>query len=226
MSRPSSKPNDAGADSERGFILVAVLWILSALAVLSAVYSVYVSNAAVAAHVTDDGVNAEAAVRAGVELAAYELTAAPESSGSAQPTAAQGSSPPAQPAAGPAQLTAASGFLAPGAGWICLPLGPIEDQGLLHCRGRPYRSQCGAQERCWLVSSRRSEPNQTTPARSPTELSDGERRPTGRGKTLKPRSTNPEATPTRRARPPSRIRSNSRSSPAFPNISSNAFCRS
>jgi len=96
MSRPSSKPNDAGAESERGFILVAVLWILSALAVLSAVYSLYVSNAAVAAHVTDDGVNAEAAVRAGVELAAYELTAAPESSGSAQLTAAPGSSRPAQ----------------------------------------------------------------------------------------------------------------------------------
>jgi len=96
MSRPSSKPNDAGAESERGFILVAVLWILSALAVLSAVYSLYVSNAAVAAHVTDDGVNAEAAVRAGVELAAYELTAAPESSGSAQLTAAPESSRPAQ----------------------------------------------------------------------------------------------------------------------------------
>ena len=96
MSRPSSKPNDAGAESERGFILVAVLWILSALAVLSAVYSLYVSNAAVAAHVTDDGVNAEAAVRAGVELAAYELTAAPESSGSTQLTAAPESSRPAQ----------------------------------------------------------------------------------------------------------------------------------
>ena len=96
MSQPSSKPNDAGEESERGFILVAVLWILSALAVLSAVYSLYVSNAAVAAHVTDDGVNAEAAVRAGVELAAYELTAAPESSGSAQLTAAPGSSRPAQ----------------------------------------------------------------------------------------------------------------------------------
>jgi len=96
MSRPSPKPNDVGAESERGFILVAVLWILSALAVLSAVYSLYVSNAAVAAHVTDDGVNAEAAVRAGVELAAYELTAAPESSGSAQLTAAPESSRPAQ----------------------------------------------------------------------------------------------------------------------------------
>ena len=37
-----------------------------------------------------------------------------------------------------------------------------------------------------MVFSRRSEPNRTTPARSPTGLSDGEKRPTGRGKTLKP----------------------------------------
>ena len=116
MSRPSSKPNDAGKESERGFILVAVLWILSALAVLSAVYSVYVSNAAVAAHVTDDGVNAEAAVRAGVELAAYELTAAPESSGSAQPAAAPQSS-------GPAQLTAAPESSRPAQGGFAFRLG-------------------------------------------------------------------------------------------------------
>ena len=116
MSRPSSKPNDAGEESERGFILVAVLWILSALAVLSAVYSIYVSNAAVAAHVTDDGVNAEAAVRAGVELAAYELTAAPESSGSAQPAAAPQSS-------GSAQLTAASESSRPAQGGFAFRLG-------------------------------------------------------------------------------------------------------
>ena len=116
MSRPSSKPNDAGEQSERGFILVAVLWILSALAVLSAVYSMYVSNAAVAAHVTDDGVNAEAAVRAGVELAAYELTAAPESSGSAQPTAAPGSS-------GRTQLTAAPDSSRPAQGGFAFRLG-------------------------------------------------------------------------------------------------------
>lgn len=116
MSRPSSKPNDAGKESERGFILVAVLWILSALAVLSAVYSIYVSNAAVAAHVTDDGVNAEAAVRAGVELAAYELTAAPESSGSTQPAAAPQSS-------GPAQLTAAPESSRPAQGGFAFRLG-------------------------------------------------------------------------------------------------------
>jgi general secretion pathway protein K len=109
MSRPSSKSGDVG---ERGFILVAVLWILSALAVLSAVYSVYVSDAAVAAHVTDDGVNAEAAVRAGVELAAYELTAAPESKGAAQPAAAPGSSGSTQIAAAPDSSRPAQGGFA------------------------------------------------------------------------------------------------------------------
>src|SRR6516225_9089058 len=113
MGEPSSKPDDVG---EQGFILVAVLWILSALAVLSAVYSVYVSDAAVAAHVTDDGVNAEAAVRAGVELAAYELTAAPESSAPAQPAAATGSS-------GPAQLTAAPDSSRPAQGGFAFRLG-------------------------------------------------------------------------------------------------------
>lgn len=128
MSRPSSKPNDAGAESERGFILVAVLWILSALAVLAAVYSVYVSDAAVAAHVTDDGVNAEAAVRAGVELAAYELTAAPESSSPAQPAAAPQSSGSTQltatpQAAGSAQLAAAPDSSRPAQGGFAFRLG-------------------------------------------------------------------------------------------------------
>jgi general secretion pathway protein K len=123
MTRPSSKPNDAGAQSERGFILVAVLWILSALAVLSAVYSIYVSDAAVAAHVTDDGVNAEAAVRAGVELAAYEVTAASESPAPAQSAAAQGSSAPAQPAAAPPQLAASADSSRPAQGGFAFRLG-------------------------------------------------------------------------------------------------------
>ncbi len=116
MSRPSSRPNEALEQSERGFILVAVLWILSALAVLAAIYSIYVSDAAVAAHVTDDGVNAEAAVRAGVELAAYELTAAAQSSGTAQPTAAPGSS-------GQTQLMAAPDSSRPAQGGFAFRLG-------------------------------------------------------------------------------------------------------
>ncbi|WOJ90166.1 type II secretion system protein GspK [Methylocapsa polymorpha] len=69
-------PRERGAD---GFIIVAVLWILAALATLAGVYSVYVSNTAIAAHVGDDRLRVEALVSAGVELTAYRLVAFEES---------------------------------------------------------------------------------------------------------------------------------------------------
>lgn len=61
-----------------GFILVAVLWILGALAALSSVYAVYIANTAVAVAVNDDEVRTEALTSAALELAAYRLLAAPE----------------------------------------------------------------------------------------------------------------------------------------------------
>ena len=61
-----------------GFILVAALWIVSALAALSAVYAVYVSSTAMAVAVTDDDLRAQALTRAAVELAAGQLLAVPE----------------------------------------------------------------------------------------------------------------------------------------------------
>ena len=60
-----------------GFILVAVLWILGALATLVAVYSIYVSNTALALAVNDDAVRAENLVSASVELASYQLLKVP-----------------------------------------------------------------------------------------------------------------------------------------------------
>ena len=60
-----------------GFILVAVLWILGALATLVAVYSIYVSNTALALAVNDDVIRAESLVSASVELAAYQLLKVP-----------------------------------------------------------------------------------------------------------------------------------------------------
>ena len=66
-----------------GFILVAVLWMVAALATLASVYSVYAVNTAAASHVADDRLQAEAAIRAGVELAVFQALAAPES---ARPT--------------------------------------------------------------------------------------------------------------------------------------------
>ena len=56
-----------------GFIIVAVLWILVALAALASIYSIYINNSALAVSVMDDGLQAEALVSAGLELTAYRL---------------------------------------------------------------------------------------------------------------------------------------------------------
>jgi general secretion pathway protein K len=58
-----------------GFIVVAVLWILGALATLASIYAVYVANTVTALAVNDDRIQSEAVVSAGLELAAYQLTA-------------------------------------------------------------------------------------------------------------------------------------------------------
>ena len=71
-----------GAGSEErvdsGFVLVAVLWILAALATLASIYSVYAVNTADGSHVGDDRVQAEASIRAGVEMAVFQQLAVPE----------------------------------------------------------------------------------------------------------------------------------------------------
>lgn len=58
-----------------GFIIVAVLWILVALATLVSVYSIYVGNSALSLAALDDGVQIEALVRSGIELSVYRLSA-------------------------------------------------------------------------------------------------------------------------------------------------------
>jgi len=63
-------PNSSACD---GFIIVAVLWILVALATLASVYSIYINNSALAVSGMDDGLQAEALVSAGLELTAYRL---------------------------------------------------------------------------------------------------------------------------------------------------------
>jgi general secretion pathway protein K len=57
-----------------GFIIVAVLWILAALATLASVYAIYVNDTAVAFSVHDDRLRSEAIVKAGLELTAYRLS--------------------------------------------------------------------------------------------------------------------------------------------------------
>jgi general secretion pathway protein K len=64
--------------SPDGFIVVAVLWILGALATLVSIYTVYVIDTAVAFGVHDDRLRAEALVSAAVELTAYQLSVTAE----------------------------------------------------------------------------------------------------------------------------------------------------
>ena len=64
--------------AENGFVLIAVLWILAALATLASIYSSYTVNTAGASRVADDRVQAEASIRAGVEMAVFRQLAAPE----------------------------------------------------------------------------------------------------------------------------------------------------
>jgi general secretion pathway protein K len=87
-----------------GFILVAVLWIIAALATLATIFSIYVINTATAFTVHDERLQAEGCARAAIELAVYQLTANPQgtqATQAAQPAQApQAAQPPqAAPAA-------------------------------------------------------------------------------------------------------------------------------
>jgi general secretion pathway protein K len=69
---PHDRPRD------RGFIVVAVLWILAALSALVLIYLTFVTNTAVVVAASTDRILSDALVTAGVELAAYQLTAVGE----------------------------------------------------------------------------------------------------------------------------------------------------
>ena len=66
------------ASSEQGFVLVAVLWLLAALALLVTIFTVHLSASARAVSLNDAALKTEALVSAGVELAAYRLQLADE----------------------------------------------------------------------------------------------------------------------------------------------------
>jgi general secretion pathway protein K len=80
--------------SRDGFVIVAVLWILIALATLASVFSIYLANSAVAVAVKDDAVQNELLVSSSLEFVAYQLlakdkdTAAPTNRGAPTNTAA------------------------------------------------------------------------------------------------------------------------------------------
>lgn len=62
--------------SQRGFVIVAVLWILVALSSLAMIFSVYLSVSARALAASDAGLQTEALVSASAELTAYRLSLA------------------------------------------------------------------------------------------------------------------------------------------------------
>jgi general secretion pathway protein K len=70
--------------SEQGIVIVAVLWLIAALASLAMIFSVYLSNSARALAVNDTALQVEALVSASVELTAYQLRLAGEDSRPAQ----------------------------------------------------------------------------------------------------------------------------------------------
>jgi general secretion pathway protein K len=80
MMAAGSSRSRSGRD---GFIVVAVLWIVAALAALVSIYAIYVSNSAAAVAASSDGLIADPLASAGVELATYRLLGA---QGSARPT--------------------------------------------------------------------------------------------------------------------------------------------
>ena len=57
-------------NSEQGFVLIAVLWLLAALALLVTIFTVHLSASARAVSLNDSALKTEALVSAGVELAA------------------------------------------------------------------------------------------------------------------------------------------------------------
>jgi general secretion pathway protein K len=68
----------SGRRNQRGFIVVAVLWILAALSALVLIYLSYVTNTAVVVAGTTGRVQIEALVTAAVELTAFQLTSVGE----------------------------------------------------------------------------------------------------------------------------------------------------
>jgi general secretion pathway protein K len=78
------EPCAAVTASESGFVIVAVLWILAALATLATIFSIYLSNSAQALAVNDMGLQAEALVSASLELTTYQLMVAGDKARPAQ----------------------------------------------------------------------------------------------------------------------------------------------
>src|SRR5829696_2987281 len=74
----TQNPQQRGLRDDRGFIVVAVLWILAALATLATIFSMYVINTATAFAVHDERLQAESLARAAIELSVYQVAVNPQ----------------------------------------------------------------------------------------------------------------------------------------------------
>ena len=73
-------------DAQRGFVIVAVLWLLIALSSLAMIFGLYLSQSARTMAIGDTALQNEALVSAAVELTAYQLTLAGSDTRPAQGT--------------------------------------------------------------------------------------------------------------------------------------------
>jgi len=64
--------------ADAGFIIVAVLWLLGALATLAVIYSLYLNQSALAFNDHNERLQAQAMAMAGVEVAVYRMTETPD----------------------------------------------------------------------------------------------------------------------------------------------------
>jgi general secretion pathway protein K len=71
-----TSPRLSSDDSQRGFVIVVVLWILMVLSSLAMIFALYLSASARAMALEDSALQNEALVSAGVELTAYQLVLA------------------------------------------------------------------------------------------------------------------------------------------------------
>jgi general secretion pathway protein K len=85
--------------ASRGFVLIAVLWILAALATLAAIFALYLARTAASLSLNDSDVQTEALIYAALELTAYQVA----------PANAAGAGPGAGPFAGGAPAAARPG---------------------------------------------------------------------------------------------------------------------
>jgi general secretion pathway protein K len=92
MRNPQRAPRQ---NTSGGFILVAVLWIIAALAILALIFSAYLANTAVFLSLNDDAIQSEALVFSSLELTAYQVSV-PKPAGPATGAGPSGPAPPAR----------------------------------------------------------------------------------------------------------------------------------